>query len=69
MKFIKIKNHIFNIDNIFDVVYYDKFGEHFEKIGLQYFVIPLKGCAVELLEEEYNELVQIIDKINHSEKK
>lgn len=37
MKFVKVKNHIFNIDNIFDIVYLTDVDEHFNNIGFRYF--------------------------------
>ena len=67
MKFIKVKNHIFNIDNIFDIVYFIKTDEHFNNIGFVYYVIPMRGEGVEISQDEYNELLQIISKINYSE--
>ena len=67
MKFVKVQNHVFNIDNIFDVVYYNDFDEHFNNIGFKYFVIPLRGGAVEIKVEEYEELLKILNKINFSE--
>lgn len=67
MKFVKVKNHIFNIDNIFDIVYLTDIDEHFNNIGFRYFVIPVRGVAEEIKQDEYNELLKIIDKINHSE--
>ena len=67
MKFVKVKNHIFNIDNIYDIAYYIKTDEHFNNIGFRYFVIPMRGEGVEIEQEEYNELLEIISKINYSE--
>lgn len=67
MKFVKVKNHIFNIDNIFDIVYLTDVDEHFNNIGFRYFVIPIRGNGVEIKQDEYNELLQIISKINYSE--
>lgn len=67
MKFVKVQNHIFNIDNIFDICYYIEQDEYFNNIGFRYFVIPIHGNRVEIKQEEYNELLQIISKINYSE--
>lgn len=67
MKFVKVKNHIFNIDNIFDIAYYIKYDDHFNNIGFRYFVIPMRGEGIEIDLEEYNELMQIINKINYSD--
>lgn len=67
MKFVKVKNHIFNMDNIFDIVYYTDYDEHFNNIGFKYFVLPMRGEGVEINQDEYNELLQIISKINYSE--
>ena len=67
MKFIKVKNHIFNIDNIVEILSSSVVDEHFSTIGFRYFVIPIRGEAVEINQDEYNEILQIISKINYSE--
>ena len=67
MKFIKVQNHIFNIDNIVDIFSATVVDDHFNHIGFRYFVIPVSGKEVEIKQEEYFELLQIIAKINYSE--
>ena len=69
MKFVKVQNHFFHIDNICDIAWYNDFDQHFKKIGRKYFVVPFRGEAIEIKSEEYEELLKILYGINHSENK